>query len=58
MGLNQDYSRASSIYMRNDQEIGLRWPASPKRRAESPKRHSPYAAWVHTAWTTELAFSY
>jgi hypothetical protein len=25
MGLNQGYSGAGSVHMRNDQEIGLRW---------------------------------
>jgi hypothetical protein len=36
MGLNQDYSGASSAYMRNDQEIGLKWHASLKCHLESP----------------------
>jgi hypothetical protein len=49
MGLNQDYSCVSSVYMRNDQEIGLRWHASRKCRAEIPKQYSLCAAWLHPA---------
>jgi hypothetical protein len=48
MGLNQDYSGASSVHMQNDQEIGLRGHASRKYHAESPK-HLLCAAWFHPA---------
>jgi hypothetical protein len=53
MDLNQDYSEVSSVHMRNDQKIGLRWHTSRKRHAESPKQHSLYAACPHPAQTTE-----
>jgi hypothetical protein len=57
MCLNGDYSGVSSVYMQNDQEIGLRWHASWKRHAESSKQHLLCVIWLHPAWTTEFVMA-